>query len=308
MASAVGGAMLDLILSDTTGTGYKKLFDGPGLEKVTRAALSVVAQHPDIVLDTDNQGISELVSAMATDLAQMSTPYTGEVLPEVLRLLLENSAGSLELVWQDRDKPSTHLLLLAAKKALTVVSAKPADGQWKLEFTPADAVEVVECVCTELKANPAWLLHDASEFEPLLQVLLDQTVNIIRAKAGPEVTREAAKNILFAAIPACLSRAEFSKNITIDGQTKAFFNACLETILAAAFKSTDMKARCRLTSAMGLELLLDVAFDALERTDLSNDTKAQEALDKLKAALDTFVQKLEKGEGTDFSIIETALA
>jgi len=309
MASAIGGALLDVILGTETGTiNLTAVFNGPGIEAITRAALKVVAKHPDIAIDTDNEGIRGLVSVMANDLAAMNNTYSKEALPEVLHLLLENTAENLELIWPNPDNPQKHLFVTAAGTTLRVLARKPANAKWGLAFSHTDAVEVVQSVFEELKANPAWLAGDDPAFTNVLEVILDQTLIVIREKGGDELTRDAAKAIISAALGAALSRVEFTENSPTGATTETFMKACLEVILSTIFQTDDLKVKCQLTRDLGLDALLAVTFDSLERADLGSPEEKTAALATLKTVRGNLVEDLKKGKGIDFTEIETTLA
>ena len=283
-----------------------------GLEAVTQAALTVVSKHPDILLNTSNKGLNELVSSMAEDLAKTDTLFAKEAMPEILRLLLDNTADNIELIWPDPKDVSSHLLTKAASRTLKVL-ADNSTGQWKLEFTHSDAVEVIGCVFDELKANPAWLTGDARDFDTALNVILDETLSVIRTKGDPKMTRNAAKNILFTTMTTALTRVEFMEKHPYGYAAKPFITACLDVILTEVIKPDEytneelFKIKCQLTRDAGLDMLLSFVFGILEQTDLGTEAEKEAFLVNLKQGLKKLVQDIKDGKAIDLSKLEDNL-
>ena len=53
-----------------------------------RAALKVVGEHPEIVVDSGNEGIQRLIGGLAADLSKTEGLLSVDILPEVVRLVL----------------------------------------------------------------------------------------------------------------------------------------------------------------------------------------------------------------------------
>ncbi|WP_320008048.1 hypothetical protein [Maridesulfovibrio sp.] len=311
MASAVGKAILDVVFVEGE-IQFRELFDGPGLEAVTHAALGVVAKHPDILLDTENKGLSNLVTAMAQDLAATETIYAKEALPEILRLLLDNTADNLELFWQDQTDPHSHLLIVAASHILKTL-ADDSTGQWQLQFTHADAIQVLDCIFKELKANPAWLTNGDETFKAALETILDETLSILRAKGDPQMSRAAAINIISIVAASTLSRAEFIEDVSYKGSIKPFITACLDVIVSSAFANDGANEKeifmikCQLMRDDGLDLILKVVLDLLQKSKLGSPEDKMILLNKLEHGITALVQDIKSGKGVNISSLESTM-
>ncbi|MCA9310757.1 MAG: hypothetical protein KDA21_06095, partial [Phycisphaerales bacterium] len=64
LVSRIGIATIDLVTADN-GLHPERLFSGQGVQTVIAEALAVVADHPHLITDTDNAGVTALIQAIA---------------------------------------------------------------------------------------------------------------------------------------------------------------------------------------------------------------------------------------------------
>ena len=72
LVSRVGEAVLGLVLDDSE-LRLDRLFSRDGLEAVTRSALAVVGEHPEILHLSNNAALQKLLSSIATQLSRYDT-------------------------------------------------------------------------------------------------------------------------------------------------------------------------------------------------------------------------------------------
>ena len=306
IASAVGGALLDIVVPTQSGAmNLSAAFSTQALEAISKAALTVVAKYPALAVKSKNKGVQGLIQAMANDLASLDNIYGKESLPDMLRLLLENTGENLELIWPNTNAPKSHLFITAASTTLKALAHKSPNDTWKLDFSHSDAVEVTQAVFSELQANPAWLVGKSTKVQELLGTVLDQTLLIVRAKGGKEVTRNAAKMIISTSLHTALSRLEFTEKYPAADSTQPFIGACLDVILAAAFEDPDIKVKCRLTRDAGLDVLLEASFAAIGSATLNTPDDKQKALGALERVLTQLVGEIKQGKGMSLQGIHT---
>ena len=113
---------------------------------MARATLAAIAEHPELVTGTNRAAIKVLLSEIAGTLSRYKALLTPHIVPEVTRVILENTGQNLELIWPGlRDDPENHLLLTAAKTTLPILSQVPEDGAgWTLTFGRGDILTVLD--------------------------------------------------------------------------------------------------------------------------------------------------------------------
>lgn len=267
LVTHVGQTVLGLVLDDES-LHLDRLFSRQGLETVTKAALKVLGEHPEIV-GSNNTALHKLLSAIATELSQHDALFTADLLPELTRLILEKTGENLDLLWPDlTNNPERHLLVTAASVTLKILS-QPANGKkWTLRFSPADVLTVVQTVLDEMAANPTWLLDNAGQVNDNLRLALDAALGVLRNRADKRLSTATATQVLQAVVTKVGLRKEFldksapSAQPLIGPVLDAIFNAIFhdqlgaraawqvvrnETIVALVNLSLDQLAKAGLT-------------------------------------------------------------
>jgi hypothetical protein len=143
LVGGVGSAVLGMVLDDE-GLRLDRVFSRDGLETVIRAALTVAADHPELLGDVKNEGLRKLLGQVAGELAALPGLMEKGVLPELVRVVIEKTGENLELLWPDLKKPQSNLALAAARRTLEILSRKPPAGSgWLAPFGRRELLEVV---------------------------------------------------------------------------------------------------------------------------------------------------------------------
>ncbi len=275
LVSGVGQAVLGAILSthgDEGGADLITLFARESLNRVVKAALVVVGQHPGLV-GANSPFLRNLIGATATELAEPAKRLGGEFLPEAIRLVLEHTATNLDLLMPaGEDQPTKHLLVVAGKEVLEQLAAtSPTGAQWRVRFGPADALQVMEAVIAEVMENPGWLEKEAGDGETLLGELIRDVLETLRRSAPARLRKQTGLAVLKAALRAAGRRLEFLDKTSKNRRLVAL---AVEAVLASIFRSgadagAHARATWRLARDATLARLVSLALESLERHGVS---------------------------------------
>jgi hypothetical protein len=273
LVTSVGDSVLGLVLGDS-GVQLDRLFSRQGLETVTKSALTVLGQHPEILVQSNNLGLQKLLGAIATQLSQYDTLLTPDMLPEITRMILEKTGENLPLLWPDlANNPQQHLLLTAASVTLGILTRKPdANQKWTLQFSSADLLTVVNAVLDELAANPTWLLNDAGQVNDNLKIALDAALGVIRNRADERLSTATAIDVLSAVVVKVGMRREFldlmPAGTAAAGQT--LISAALDAIFGTIFDPTlDAKAAWQVVRSQIILDLVNLSLAELAKVPLA---------------------------------------
>lgn len=290
LVTNVGNAVLGLVL-DQPDKRLDHMFSREGLEVVIKAALTTLGEHPEILVQTDNEGLRALLSQTAKELSEFDTLLNPDVLPEMLRIVLEKTAQNLDLIWPDLKKnPETNLALTAAKAVLAGLSEPIPGVKWKLRFTKEHLVRVTEAVIDELVANPQWLLDKAGAESENLEAALRAVLKVLSQRGDERISPDTGVRIMEEVVRAVVLRQEFIQRLP--DTEEALVVSVLDTLISAIFnKNLDPKAAWQLVRAQAIEGLTEVTLRLLSRTKLSPTILAT-----LKAVLKEQATALAEGE------------
>ena len=278
LVSEVGKGVLGLVLDSPDGD-LSRVFSREGVDVVTKAALTAVAQHPEILVDKKDQGLRALLSSVAGELGQFDSLTTPGILPEVTRVILEKTGENLDLLWPEMAKnPRNHLLITAAKTSLSILTKPPAAGaQWKPAFARADVLAVTETVFDELVQNPTWLISAAGDGNASLKVALEASLDVVRARGTSQLSAGTAAEVLEEAVRAVALRAGFLDKIPpgTAAAGKPVIAAALDAILATIFNQPGAKAAWRLTRADAVVGVTRIGLGELARVGATPERVGQ---------------------------------
>jgi len=305
LVESIGTAVLDLILSDTT-PKVEALFSKEGLDTVLKAALEAVAEHPEILTDTDNQGVKKIITETARSLTGIESLTTPDVLPEIARIVLAKSGENLALLLPDLTKDQPKILLLtAASTTIRILTEKPADGSWSPSFSRSDLLTVVEAVVDEVAANPGWILTAAGNVNSNLSVALQAALNVIKERGDKRLGSALAVQIVKESVRAVALRKEFLNMLpATPGDTgKRVVTAAIDAVLATVFDpSLEAKAKWQLLRNEVISGMIEVSMDRLSRTKLG-----AKPVDVLKEVIENQVKELTHGKRFDIGDFTNAL-
>ena len=257
-----------------------------------------VAEHPEILVSTNNEGIVALVSQLADDLEELELFESG-LLPEIAQQVLLRSGENLELIWPElQDKPHKNLLLVAAKKTLKVLGTAEDGEPWP-RFQRHQLIDVTEAVFEEVLANPGWLIASSGKLSPSLGLALSATIDVLRANRDSRITPALAAKIVRSALRAASLRKEFIGKLPASSQRagELVLSAAIDTIVGTIFdEDLNTKASWQLVREEIVAALIEEVLEVLGKHKLN-----AAAIVKLETALTAQIEKLVKGQGFDLN-------
>ena len=289
LVTAVGSTLAELLLVDEFKVTFRGLLSGDGLTKVTQAALGAVAANPDLIT-VKNEGLKNILVALAGDLAKYDAPFTSDLFPELARLTLERTAENMDLVWGRRfQSPDRHLLVTASRSLLHALAKKPPSGTaWKPTLTQAQILGVLETVFDEVVENPDWLVARAGGEEDTLGAAVAAMLDALRQFDGRRISADAGMAMLRAGLLAVGTRLELLEQLPAGGQDagKVALTAAVDLIIGTLVGDDDQaRANWRLARNSTLQVLVEVALAALAKHGAT-----QADLDALREVLDELIQ------------------
>ncbi len=298
----VGTAVLDLILDHPT-RELDKVFSRRGLETVLQASLTVVAEHPELLIRSKNEGLKNLLSGVATELGQYDTLLTPDLLPALTRLILEKTGENIELLWPDlADGPGKNIPLTAVKATLAILAQKPEPGaKWKPEFGRAELIAVSEAVLDEIIANPQWVIAEAEKVDDNVRIALDAVLEVLRARGDARLSRSTAVAVLKASIRAVTLRKEFLNKIPSTGQP--LVAATLDAVLSQIFEGDgDAHSAWQLAREEAVKVVVETVLSQVAKSGID-----KKAVGKVRAVMKKQIARLKKGKGFGVLAFETQL-
>ncbi len=270
LVTKVGTAILDLAVTDDD-LNLHRIFGREGLDVVVKASLRAVAEHPELVADTDNSALTALIKDVAASVSHMPTVLSSDAVPEIFRITLEKTGDNLELFWPEL-RPEKHLLLTAAKTVLSRVSESPPEGvKWKLEFRSDDVLAVVNSAVEELVNNPEWLLKSAADHDANLTVVLDATLAVLRKHADNRLSLPVARAIVVESIKAVSLRQEFLNKVV---EAQPVVATVIEIVVSAAFDEQSDPIKWQLLRSQALTAAVTIALNRFAESTMNETNLA----------------------------------
>lgn len=300
IVSSVGICILDIILSavkvDPTKNEFinlNEVFSRESVDRLVKTGLLTLSEHPAL-MGEDHQGLRLILAQVAQDLSKSAMLLDPDILPELMRLILEKTALNMELLWSDeyQKDPKRHLLIVASKELLSILAKKAGpQGIWKPSLSKSQLLEIVEVVLNEAVQNPGWLAEAARKENTLLGDTVEITLSVLQGIPENRINAEAGKEVLKAAVKAVALRKQLLDRINIQGEEKVALAAILDTLVETML-SPDVDPRARWTLARG-EVFAQVATVALKRT--AEAGASDKNINTLKAMLDQAAKDLSSG-------------
>jgi hypothetical protein len=286
MASKIGKIVLNTVLPEgSTGTNLSAIATGETLDKLVKGALSVLAEHPDL-MGTDHPGIEMIVQEVATKLANQTERIGPDLFPDVAQLVLEKTAKNLELFWKP-EGDAENLAVTAVGLLLGELASKPDEGKWKPKLSKSQVLNVVEAVLDDLAANPAIITRKVNG-KPAVDAAIAAILAGLVEQKLEHFSSESAAKIAVSGLKAATDRWEMLEPLGAGADAaKLAINAVIDTVFAGV-TAGDEKAAWRLTQGHVLVAIFDNAF-----IKLADHGVDDVALGKLNGALEKARQDLE---------------
>jgi hypothetical protein len=164
-----GTALLSIILDeDSTDLHLKQVLTVESLDQIVRAALTVVSEYPELL--SKEQGVKEIIAGVSGAMAK-SGIRRPDLLPEIIRLVLEHTASNLYRLWDVDDKDAKHLLLTAVEHILRALAQAPKEGAWRPQLSKSQITGLITDLLDEVVKNPALVTNNVNQDSLLYEVL-----------------------------------------------------------------------------------------------------------------------------------------
>jgi len=234
---SVAGALMDS-LGEAAAGDPDRAFGSEAFARVAQAALLAVGRHPELAVKGGSPFLTGLVRATAVDVAAVLADNPGSpldastILPEVLRLVLVNTAGNLDaLAPAGLDHPEKQLLVVATKEVLrAVAAAPPAGAAWRTAFSEDEALRIIGVVVQEAAQNPGWVAGSIKD--PLIAEIVRELLATMRRLGSTRLDSATAVAIVESVLRA------MGRQYTLQLKTaagKRYGTLALEIVLTALF-------------------------------------------------------------------------
>ena len=299
LAVRVGQAVLGLILDQPEGQ-LDRVFGREGLEVVICAGLSALGKYPELVLDTENIGLKNLLSQVVSELGQQEAILETGILPEVTRLLLDKTGENLYLFWPQWAKhPENHLLLTAASIVLDSLTYMPSGARWKPHFTSDNMLHVLEATFDEFLNNPGWLIDRSGKVNENLKVSLEAMIGVLRTQQDRRLNTRDGSQIISAGLKAIARRQEFLEKLPNGTPMVA---ALIDAILSSIFRKKNDSAAWSLVRSEVILGTIKAALNLLAETGVN-----EEKVKKLGTFMKKQVKAINEGKPWSLELFEAEL-
>jgi hypothetical protein len=295
----VGIAALDFVLSQPEGS-IARAFGREGLDVVVRATFRLVGEHPEILTDTNNEGLKGLLSNLATELSQFDALVAPGALPEVVRIILEKSGQNLPLIWPDTGDPGRHLLIASVSKTLAILTNVPNGASWRAKFGKAQLLEVLEFTLDEFVKNPGWMIDAAGQHSGSLEIAMEAIVDVLRTRADDRLSPETGLAILRSSLRAVGKHKKLIEQLE-DG--KLAISSLIDTSISKIFdQALDEAVSWAIIRQDVITVVIDSALEAIGKTSVS-----QQHLDDFAALLDAELIRLANGDPLNLELLKQTI-
>ena len=248
-----GLVLLDEILGkDPDKVSFRNALSPDSLDRLARATLSVIAEHPNVI--SGKRGVKEIIAGVAAAVTDQSVVEQG-FLPELIRIVLEQSAGKLELFWKETPQGSEHLLVLALSQLLGSISEKEeADVPWKPMLTKKHLLSILEELVDDVANNPGWVLDKVGDQSLMAEVLNTTFDALLTLPKGERLNPDMVRHIIRLNLETTLVNKRVLDKVHwgTEEEEVAILTKALEMVFAVVFP-TDAPPDVR-----RLELLTDL--------------------------------------------------
>jgi hypothetical protein len=204
LAGNVGLAVLDAVVGRNT-VDLRALFTQEAMDGVMKAALRAVAASPKLA-GIPHQGVAQLVRSVVGDLAASTTVVGPDLLPEVIRIVLDRTAENADALLPAGGAPTDLLLARAGRTLLEGLAAPDPGGTWRPRFAKQDVLNTLEAVVGEVAQNPGWLSSAAGASSSHLGMAVRAALAALAGMEEPRLRPASALVVVRAAVDASARR------------------------------------------------------------------------------------------------------
>lgn len=248
LVQSTGKVLLDAILDNPVDRiDLKKVFTTETLDAVMQASFRVFAEHPEMI--SRKAGVQDIVTGVSLAVLPKNPGDKIELdllIPELVRLILENTAGQLDQLWDANTENGEHLLLITVRELLKSISQPAPNGRWKPRFSHSQLLGLAENLISDVADDPAWILNKAGDkallgavleavFDALRQLPDDQRIAFHTVEMLLEVSMRTAathKNLL--------GKVKFAGTDQQQEDLKSILNHALDIVFGYMFRRAEL--------------------------------------------------------------------
>lgn len=171
-----GGILMDIILNDPDKINLQNGFNLDALDRLVKSTFEVIALHPELIAKRD--GFRQIVVGVSKAMAEAGIQDRPDLLPELVRLILEHTASHLSTLMGRPTEGPRHLLVEAIREFLLVISKHETPGPWKPRFSKRHILAIANHILDEVVLNPEWVLTEVED-KKLLRKALEVTFDAL---------------------------------------------------------------------------------------------------------------------------------
>jgi hypothetical protein len=239
LINKTGIALMSIILDEgSTNINLKQVLTVESLDKIVRAALTVVSEYPELL--SKNQGVKEIIAGVSEAVAE-SGIQRPDLLPEIIRLVLEFTASNLYRLWDVEDTSAKHLLLTAVEHTLRALAQPPKTGAWRPQLSKSQITELIEDLLDEVVKNPALVTNKVNQDSLLYEVLTATFTALEQVPKEQRLGWEVVELLIQLNLRTVLrSKAVLSQiQWGSEEQTTTILNKILDLIFSVVFDEAD---------------------------------------------------------------------
>jgi hypothetical protein len=254
-----GLTLLNIILDkNSDNINLRRVLTVEALDQIVRASLSVLAEYPELL--SHQRGVQEIVSGVSGAVAR-SGIQRPDLLPEILRLVLEHTAGNLHLVWEIDENEAQHLLVIAVQHILRMLAQPSHNGAWRPRLSKTQMINLVADLLDEVVQHPTLVMDKVHQDSLLAEVLAITFQALEKVPKEQRLRWEVVEMIIQLNLRAVLKSKSVLESINWgnDEQTTTILNKILDLIFASVFdgRSTLGVERVKLLQEI-FEYVMDV--------------------------------------------------
>ncbi|MFT4758514.1 MAG: hypothetical protein ACI9XO_003421 [Paraglaciecola sp.] len=241
LVKAVGDALMSVMLDKDPNSPihFKEVFTMDSLDKVVKSALIVVAEYPSLL--TNQNGLKEIISGVAASLAQSGINRPA-LLPELVQLVMLQTAGNLDRLFNTKAGETKHLLVAALSPILTTLAPKDIHAKWQPNLTNTEILGIVNNVFDEVVANPQWLESKVNG-DTLLGEVIHATYSVLEnIPSGNRLTGNTLQKLIQINLRTAAANGKILSKVKWGNgkQENTILNHALDLIFAFTFEKTDL--------------------------------------------------------------------
>ncbi len=283
-----GLILIQLLLFEDSGIDYSAGFSRTLADQFIDSAIVVLDEHTELIVKDDFfvKIISDTAHALRTTSLERSN-----LLPEIIRLVLKNTSGNLDVLIDVKEEETEHLLVFALQQILEAVSQPPSVGKWKPSLTDYQLLDIIDLVFEKVISHPVWVRNGTKD---VFEVLRSIFVALESIPSREKIPYLVIRYLVEEAFQATSVKKELSLSIeTQPGlQKQLVIEYSLESFFIILYdENLKEETKWNLTQADVFNELISFFLTSLTETN-GEKSAVDQVLKNLKSAIDLYVRNV----------------